>query len=76
MVEKGVKFSKNLSSQQKKRIEDHVNIHLVKNLNKHISKNLPKHLGKHLISRDDFYASQVKQHTTTAIIAAFSFLIS
>lgn len=57
-----------LSSQQKKHIEKHVKSHLVQQL--------PKQLNKHFISKDDYYSSQVKEHTITAIIAAFSFLVA
>ena len=84
MPEKTQKITKNLSNQEKKHIEKHVEkqveTHLNKNLkkkvNKELSKNLPKHLDKHLISKDEYYAAQVRQHTVTAIIAAFSFLIA
>lgn len=62
------KKSQNLSPHQKKHIEKHVA--------KHLTRHLPKHLDKHLISKQDYHSSQVKQHTTTAIIAAFSFLIA
>jgi hypothetical protein len=67
-MEKNKNKKPNLSSQQQKHIEKHVKTHL--------TKHLPKHLDKHLISRNDYYASQIKQHTTTAIIAAFSFLMA
>jgi hypothetical protein len=57
-------------------VDTHFNKNFNRHLNKHLSRNLPKHLDKHLISREDYYASQIRQHTTTAIIAAFSFLIA
>jgi len=67
-MEKNQNQKINLSKQQQKHIENHVK--------KNLKKQLPKHLNKHLLSKDDYYASQVRQHTTTAIIAAFSFLIA
>ncbi len=84
MIKNQEKTTKVLSNQEKKHIEKHVDTQLNKKLDQkldkhlehHISKTLPKHLDKHLISRDDYHSSQVRQHTTTAIIAAFSFLIA
>ena len=84
MPEKTQKNKKVLSNQEKKHIEKHVEKHVETQLNKNLrkkvdkelSKNLPKHLDKHLISKEDYYASQVREHTVTAIIAAFSFLIA
>ncbi len=72
MAQQISKKSQNLTKQEQKTIEKHVNNHLSKNLHKQ----LPKHLSKHLITKQDFVASQVKHHTLTAIIAAFSFLMA
>ncbi len=49
---------------------------LSKNQQEHIERHIDHRLSKHLISKTDFFSSQVKQHTATAIIAAFSFLIA
>lgn len=62
----------NLSEKNKENLEKNIEKHLNKSINKH----LPKHLSKHLISKKEFLSSQVRHHTTTAIIAAFSFLIA
>jgi len=65
-------MTEKLTNQQKKQIERNVEKHIAK----HVKKSVPEHLSKHLISKKEFFNSQVKQHTTTAIIAAFSFLIA
>jgi hypothetical protein len=49
---------------------------LPKNQQEHIERHIDHKLSKHLISKTEFFSSQVKQHTATAIIAAFSFLIA
>ena len=43
---------------------------------KHIEKKVDKHVSKHLLSKAEYLRSQFKQHVSTAIIAAFSFLIA
>lgn len=76
MVGKSVKNSINLSRDQERHFEKHLEQHVEKHLSKNLNKQLPKHLSNHLISKNEFLSSQVKHHTTTAIIAAFSFLIA
>jgi hypothetical protein len=49
---------------------------LSKNQQEHIERHIDHKLSKHLISKTEFFSAQVKQHTATAIIAAFSFLIA
>lgn len=56
--------NKQLSKTQEKHIETHV------------EKHLDKQVSKHLITKSEFFRHQFKQHVSTAIIAAFSFLIA
>lgn len=65
-------MDKILTKNQQKNIEKQISIHLKKNLHKQ----LPEHLSKHLISKKELVSNQFKQHVTTAIIAAFSFLMA
>jgi len=51
---------KNLTRRQQATIEQHVE----------------KHLSKHSFSKAEFFSQQFRQHVSTAIIAAFSFLIA
>lgn len=56
--------TKQLSKQEEQHIE------------KHVEKHLDKQVTKHLLSKAEFFRHQFKQHISTAIIAAFSFLIA
>ena len=46
---------------------------LTQNQKQHIEKHVEKHMIKHIPA---FFTSQFRQHVSTAIIAAFSFLIA
>jgi len=56
--------------------KDHIEKNIEKQVKKHLPEYIPKHLSEHLISKKEFIRSQFKQHASTAIIAAFSFLIA
>jgi len=43
---------------------------------KHIEKHIDKQLSEQLLTKAEFLGHQFKQHVSTAIIAAFSFLIA
>lgn len=47
-----------------------------KHIERHVEKHIDKQVSKHLLSKTEYFANQFKQHVTTAIIAAFSFLIA
>ena len=49
---------------------------LSKKQKEHIERHITKRVSKHLVSKTDLIGSQFKQHVSTAIIAAFSFLIA
>ena len=59
------KIKKQLSKQDQKHIENHVE--------KHVDKKLSE---QQLLTKTEFLAHQFKQHVSTAIIAAFSFLMA
>ncbi|MBU0760055.1 MAG: hypothetical protein KJ600_00435 [Nanoarchaeota archaeon] len=46
------------------------------NIKQHVEKHVDKTLSKHLVSKAELLGYQFKQHVSTAIIAAFSFLIA
>ena len=47
-----------------------------KHIGQQVAKYVDKILSKHVISKAEFLQQQFKQHTSTATIAAFSFLIA
>ena len=47
-----------------------------KHIEKHVTKHMRKHTSTNLLSKAEYLQSQFKQHVSTAIIAAFSFLIA
>lgn len=49
---------------------------LDKHLQKHIEKHIDKKLSQNMISRGELLSHLFKQHISTAIIAAFSFLMA
>ncbi len=66
------KKAKKSSKKQTAPLENHVE----KQVKKHLPKHITRHLSDHLISKKEFIRNQFKQHASTAIIAAFSFLIA
>ena len=67
---------KQLSKQEEKHIEKHVEKHVDQKVAKHVEKHVEKTLSKQLLTKAEFLGHQFKQHVSTAIIAAFSFLIA
>jgi len=70
------KEKKQLSKQEEKHIEKHVEKQVDKKIEKHVEKHMDKTLSKQLMTKAEFMGAQFKQHVSTAIIAAFSFLIA
>jgi len=50
--------------------------HVQKHIESHVEKHVNKKLSEHLLTKGEFLGAQFKQHISTAIIAAFSFLIA